>query len=909
MTPTLPSVIPETAMQVTRHGLVFSLLFLLTIPLMSEDSRSGRLAFIVGTNQYEKLPVTAQLENAVPDARRIAATLQNLDLAFEVTLLENRSRNDVGRELLSFIDKSRNAECVLFYFAGHGLEYHGANYLLMRDTSFDFGTSNVRDVKEILDKRAVRLEKALEMLARTEARLTVTILDACRDNPLEVFSSFPHDAAVIAAAEQTGVPVRRSLGHVAAPSGMLLSYSADVGQSANDGLFTEVLCEQIEVPGLNIMEVFARTRTAVRERSKGLDNLGRGVAHEPAEYVKLDPEGLRFSFFPELAAEGEGRERGEIGDPSVAAPEERPPLPSGNLAASREPSPVDPIRQAVENAYEAVSPSSPSETRREIGGVTMIWCEPTGPRGFLVGSPDDEPGRQEDEKQRRVVLTRGFWLAQTEGTTAEWERVVDGRIQAGKREQLLPVAVSRDRAEHYFNSKNESSPLPAGWRWDFPTEAQWEYACRSGREGAFGGHWNSAHPDRFNYSGRGKDGGDHTVISQLTPRLKPVASYPAVGWGFHDMIGNVAEWCRDWYSAEPLFLTDPEGPELGDFRVVKGGRFTDWAGNCRAASRNQWGKEIPSAGIRQAIVFDPEVIRRTFLEAEQRAIGPVDSVSPNVLSLRSGQVYGVGIGSTATEIRAALEELELPVEEKVVDGCYLISTKGYSYRFRVRGQRRCSEIALTGTESSFSNGLARLQPIADLEAKMGQPLHRRPGPNEGEYFRMFWAGKYLLHTHCDEEKILGARLLVFRALESNSFDHFLDLKSGTIWGFGLDSDYDDIHRFFHSLGVSVEIDSADSTRSISTPLFRFEESESGERIMTIYSEKIRVGQEYQNQLRVRSNVSHFLKRFGEPVRRNGESPWHGHYEWVFPQSEYKLCIGVDPDRDGEPKAEYIAIRK
>src|SRR5690606_6765608 len=95
----------------------------------------------------------------------------------------------------------------------------------------------------------------------------------------------------------------RGLAQVTPPSGTLISYSADAGQQANDGLFTEVLTANLKTPGLDIVRVFAKTRQEVREISSawaaedaGKDARFRRVRHEPAEYNKLDLSGTSFTF-------------------------------------------------------------------------------------------------------------------------------------------------------------------------------------------------------------------------------------------------------------------------------------------------------------------------------------------------------------------------------------------------------------------------------------------------------------------------------------------------------------------------------------------------------------------------------------------------------------------------------------
>jgi len=205
-----------------------------------------------------------------------------------VTLLTNPDREAVSRGLDQFIDSAKDAECALVYFAGHGIEFHGENYLLVGDTKVTAKPGDgVRRVKERLYYESLSLHKLMEDLNATGAKLRIVILDACRDNPLEIEA--PGGTRSIMGSKS-------GLGRVNAPSGMLISYSADSGQQANDGLFTAILSHQLKVPGSTLMEVFANTRVEVRKQTTVLEAEGKGVLQEPAEYSKLEPSALRFSF-------------------------------------------------------------------------------------------------------------------------------------------------------------------------------------------------------------------------------------------------------------------------------------------------------------------------------------------------------------------------------------------------------------------------------------------------------------------------------------------------------------------------------------------------------------------------------------------------------------------------------------
>ena len=260
----------------------------LSLTMIGPALAADRVALVIGVDEYKNLPPEAQLRVAASDATLMAQTLESLNPPFDVTLLTNVSQDNAERALDTFVGKAEGAECALVYFAGHGIEFHGENYLLVSDTNISAKPDEgVRRVKDRLYYESLSLHKLMEDLNETGANLQLVILDACRDNPLEIEA--PNGTRSIMGSQG-------GLGRVNAPSGMLISYSADAGQQANDGLFTSILAAQLKTPGSTLMEVFAQTRLEVRKQATVLQAEGKGVLHEPAEYSKLEPSALRFSF-------------------------------------------------------------------------------------------------------------------------------------------------------------------------------------------------------------------------------------------------------------------------------------------------------------------------------------------------------------------------------------------------------------------------------------------------------------------------------------------------------------------------------------------------------------------------------------------------------------------------------------
>jgi formylglycine-generating enzyme required for sulfatase activity len=251
---------------------------------------------------------------------------------------------------------------------------------------------------------------------------------------------------------------------------------------------------------------------------------------------------------------------------------------------------------------------------RAIDGVALRWC-PAG--RFTMGSPAAEAGRRADEAQVEVTLTRGFWMAETEVTQAQWQRLHGAPTERPLSERFglgaaVPIYwVSHGAAEAFCEALTAralaSGAIAAPWVFRLPTEAQWEYACRAGTTGptSFGDDLTLR---QANFLGERLDG---TVETPAVGKAVPVRSHPANAWGIHEMHGNVFEWCRDWYHARLPGGADPDVQVRGEpnrdgsySRVRRGGAWNDGARFCRSAVRFRYEPHRSSdhIGFRVALV-------------------------------------------------------------------------------------------------------------------------------------------------------------------------------------------------------------------------------------------------------------------------------------------------------------------
>ena len=206
------------------------------------------------------------------------------------------------------------------------------------------------------------------------------------------------------------------------------------------------------------------------------------------------------------------------------------------------------------------------------GGATMEMIY-VGPGTFTMGSPPSEEGRDDDETQHRVTLTKGFWLGKYEVTQNQWQSVMGSNPSFFKGDANLPVEnVSWDDCQEFVRKVSDAARRQFGGGARLPTEAEWEYACRAEMSGAYAG--TGRLDDMGWYSGNSGD------------KTHPVGQKRANGWGFYDMHGNVWEWCQDWYGDYDSNATDPSGPASGDYRALRGGSWGSLARFCRSADRD-----------------------------------------------------------------------------------------------------------------------------------------------------------------------------------------------------------------------------------------------------------------------------------------------------------------------------------
>jgi len=488
-----------------------------------------KVALVIGNDRYRVQP----LDNPARDAEAMGKVLR--ELGFETQVLTNADRLATVRALQAFTQRLHSAAVGLFFFAGHGVQMAGTNYLIPTDA--DLGS------EDQVKYNTLRLDDVLATLDQAGVKARIVILDACRNNPFERGRGGAGGLAAV----------------TIAPEGTLISYATSPGRVALDGapggngLFTTHLLQALQTPGLPIEQVFKLTRGKVIEASRG-----RQVPWESTSLTGSAPLVLRTGPTPPSA---------------------------GALVAAAEP--------AAAGKSAARGMRATGDRFRECPRCPEMVVLPAGQ--FRMGSAPDETGRRQMEGPPvSVRIERPLAVGRFEVTFNEWEAcVIDGGCdhwpddRGWGRDRRPVVGVSWEDAQRYITwlnrhtrraAKPGEAPVPQQPQYRLLTEAEWEYAARAGSQTAR--PWGA---DLKPGLAQCSDCGNAQAATVAA------GSFAANGWGLHDMLGNAWEWvedCRnDSLTGQPA---DGRARVEGDCaqRGVRGGGWSTGAKGVRTATRS-----------------------------------------------------------------------------------------------------------------------------------------------------------------------------------------------------------------------------------------------------------------------------------------------------------------------------------
>jgi uncharacterized caspase-like protein len=392
----------------------------------SSFASENRVALVIGNATYPAMP----LKNPVNDARAMTKKLKSL--GFDVVLKENVTAKQIGKTFTEFRSRLRPGSIAVFFYAGHGLQFKGSNYL----PAVDADISSEFDVPQ----QSFELSKMLEMLEDAKTGMNLIFLDACRNNPFaRAFRS-----------ASTG------LARVAAPSGTLISYATRPGSVAADGegangLYTTHLLQQMDMSGLPIETVLKRVVTGVKRDSKG--------AQEPWMEGSIEGE---FFFNPaNMADEGKSSAsvaRAEADMREVAEKE----LEMKKAALATEQQKLQALREANERlAVEKREAERRTEEEREK--VRRLAEQQEGLR--LAGEKREAERRvlEERENSRRIAEQKEADRLEAERRNAEAEKKGRPEIVNKPLPTQIAMVSSGSSTKAIEESLHKVSDLPASY--------------------------------------------------------------------------------------------------------------------------------------------------------------------------------------------------------------------------------------------------------------------------------------------------------------------------------------------------------------------------------------------------------------------------------------------------------------
>ncbi len=563
---------------------------------LAQDKAGSRYALVIGNGNYTEL---SHLRNAKNDAEDMAAALR--DLAFEVTMLLDASQPAMEDALARLADKLASApdSIGLFYFAGHGVQAEGVNYLIPADSRIPS--------EAYLKTKAFSLQSVLDSFKRANNALNIVILDACRDNPYQWARSGTRGLAVIPSQ----------------PVGSIIVYATSAGDVALDGqgrngVFTGELLKYLRNPELEINEVFKRTGAAVQKATGGKQNpaiysqyFGNIYLAAPSQLrpsqVALTPPAVQKKYGTALVStvsagslfiDGIKMESIRAGGQLELSR-----LESGTYSfemqyqtgeRERKQVQIDPdTRTLVTFSWKPevviTSPVQSPQGQYQKEGELLVLTIPgsemqTGlrvqiqmrliqPGTFLMGSRVDEQDRDDDEGPvHEVEITKPFYMGIYEVTQAQYGAVMGSNPSQFKGMDRPVENLTKANIDEFIERLNT---MGIG-KFRLPTEAEWEYACRAGTRTRF--PWG----DDPSYSLLDEYAWWNDTVTHPVGQKKPNP------WGLYDMHGNVWEMCADGYGPYPPGrLVDPINIGTSIYKVCRGGSVES-PGSSRPPSKSSY---------------------------------------------------------------------------------------------------------------------------------------------------------------------------------------------------------------------------------------------------------------------------------------------------------------------------------
>jgi formylglycine-generating enzyme required for sulfatase activity len=518
----------------------------------------NRWALVIGNAAYGV--DIGPLQNPVNDATDMAVTLQQL--GFEVIVLLDATGPQMEEGIAAFRRQLRPGGFGLFYYAGHGAQVEGTNYLIPIGANVESAKTAKAD--------AVSAESVLASMVEAGTALNFIILDACRNNP------FTHRWPV----------GRPGLAPMQAARGSLIAYATAPGAVAVDGTgrngtYTKHLLRYLTVPDLVVEQLFKQVRTAVEEETQGVQ-IPWEASSLQGEFTFRSTNGAR----PSMVAGAAPPRQGQAGALGAGLAALRP--------AGQNPQALAPTIRGQDGAEMVLVPA----------GEFVMGSAPEEITDLLQRQPKAKGALLKDETPRHRVFLDAFYLdtyevsnarfqqfVQATGYRTQAERQGGGKVRTGVKTwaQVPDASWRAPTGQGSGIAGLEAHPVvQVSWHdanayctWAgkrLPTEAEWEKAARGtdGRPYPWG---DQADGSRVNFCDRNCPfEWQDAAVDDGHGATAPVGSYEGgkSPYGAYDLAGNVWEWVADRYNARYYQRSparNPQGPASGAQVGVRGGSW------------------------------------------------------------------------------------------------------------------------------------------------------------------------------------------------------------------------------------------------------------------------------------------------------------------------------------------------
>ncbi|WP_338845284.1 SUMF1/EgtB/PvdO family nonheme iron enzyme [Massilia sp. W12] len=578
-----PSHVQDFVMHLVRALILLCLTALASLPAWAQEAKprvAKRVALLIGNADYK---YESKLKNPRNDANLLANVLKR-ELAFDtVEVKHDLDASEMRAAVVRFANQAKGADVVLFYFSGHGIRAARRNILL--STKANTGNAPLEE----WELHGMPADEISDKLKDAGARITLLVLDACREGPGQGKSAY------------------KGLLTTGGGQSLLIAYAASDGQLAQDGIganspYAAALAKALRRNDLSLLaqlDQVAREVKAEMALLKHKQHPTRDGNLPIDEFLRPEEKPAPPKTPDQEEAAWQVCINGKTEQPCVEYEQDFPKGPRIKQVKVR----IADFQRAaqtrvVDNGVKALPAMTPMPAPKPLQAGQVIKDCDICPElvviqgGEFIMGEYTKSGEKSEEPSHSVKLG-SFLLGRFEVTQGQW-RALMGNNPSGFNNcgDDCPVEnVSWNDTQAYLKKLKEKT----GQAYRLPSEAEWEYAARAGSSTAWHFGYSSSQLER--YAWYGDNAGVKTHV---------VGGKQANEWGLHDMHGNVWEWVEDCWHAN--YWGAPADGEawlrncLGETRVLRGGSWDLSAIYSRAAKRDHYtpSKRLINLGFRVA---------------------------------------------------------------------------------------------------------------------------------------------------------------------------------------------------------------------------------------------------------------------------------------------------------------------